>query len=54
MLATLLAVVLVPVQTGVALAIILSLIHGLWTTTQTRPSGVRTFARQDDLVAGRR
>ncbi|MDI9848952.1 SulP family inorganic anion transporter [Rhodoblastus sp. 17X3] len=35
LLATLLLVVLVPVQTGVALAIILSLIHGLWTTTQT-------------------
>jgi MFS superfamily sulfate permease-like transporter len=29
------AVVLLPVQTGVALAIILSLIHGVWTTTQT-------------------
>jgi sulfate permease, SulP family len=35
LLATLLLVVLVPIQTGVALAIILSLIHGLWTTTQT-------------------
>jgi MFS superfamily sulfate permease-like transporter len=32
---TLLAVVLLPVQTGVALAIMLSLIHGVWTTTQT-------------------
>jgi MFS superfamily sulfate permease-like transporter len=32
---TLLLVALVPIQTGVALAIILSLIHGLWTTTQT-------------------
>ena len=29
------AVVLLPVQTGVALAIMLSLIHGLWSTTQT-------------------
>jgi MFS superfamily sulfate permease-like transporter len=29
------AVVLLPVQTGVALAIMLSLMHGLWTTTQT-------------------
>jgi MFS superfamily sulfate permease-like transporter len=35
LLATLLLVVLAPVETGVALAIILSLIHGLWTTTQT-------------------
>jgi SulP family sulfate permease len=33
--ATMLLVALVPIQTGVALAIILSLIHGLWTTTQT-------------------
>ncbi|WP_294536881.1 SulP family inorganic anion transporter [uncultured Rhodoblastus sp.] len=32
---TLFAVVLLPVQTGVGLAIILSLIHGVWTTTQT-------------------
>jgi sulfate permease, SulP family len=32
---TILAVVLLPVQTGVALAIMLSLIHGVWTTTQT-------------------
>jgi MFS superfamily sulfate permease-like transporter len=32
---TLFAVVLLPVQTGVALAIILSLIHGVWTSTQT-------------------
>jgi MFS superfamily sulfate permease-like transporter len=32
---TLGAVVLLPVQTGVGLAIILSLIHGVWTTTQT-------------------
>jgi MFS superfamily sulfate permease-like transporter len=29
------AVVLLPVQTGVALAIMLSLIHGVWSTTQT-------------------
>ncbi len=42
MLATLFAVVLVPVQTGVALAIILSLIHGLWSTTQ---SDLRVFER---------
>jgi MFS superfamily sulfate permease-like transporter len=34
-LVTLLAVVVLPVQTGVALAIMLSLIHGVWTTTQT-------------------
>ncbi len=34
-LVTLCAVVLLPVQTGVALAIMLSLIHGVWTTTQT-------------------
>ncbi len=33
---TMLAVTLLPVQTGVALAIILSLLHGLWTTTHTR------------------
>jgi MFS superfamily sulfate permease-like transporter len=42
LLATLFLVVLVPVQTGVALAIILSLIHGLWTTTQT---DLHTFRR---------
>ena len=42
MLATLVAVVLVPVQTGVALAIILSLIHGLWGATQ---SDLRVFER---------
>jgi sulfate permease, SulP family len=40
--ATLLLVALVPIQTGVALAIILSLIHGLWTTTQT---GLQIFQR---------
>jgi MFS superfamily sulfate permease-like transporter len=32
---TLFAVVALPVQTGVGLAIILSLIHGVWTSTQT-------------------
>ncbi len=42
MLVTLFAVVLVPVQTGVALAIILSLIHGLWSATQ---SDLRVFER---------
>ncbi|HUO54150.1 MAG TPA: SulP family inorganic anion transporter [Rhodoblastus sp.] len=42
MVATLFAVVLVPVQTGVALAIILSLIHGTWTATQT---DLHVFAR---------
>ncbi|WP_298429467.1 SulP family inorganic anion transporter [Rhodoblastus sp.] len=42
LLVTLFAVVVVPVQTGVALAIILSLIHGLWTTTQT---DLRVFER---------
>ncbi len=39
---TLLAVVFLPVQTGVALAIMLSLIHGVWTTTQT---DVQVFER---------
>jgi MFS superfamily sulfate permease-like transporter len=34
-LVTILAVVFLPVQTGVALAIMLSLLHGLWTSTQT-------------------
>ncbi|MGA8169401.1 MAG: SulP family inorganic anion transporter [Methylocystis sp.] len=33
---TMLAVVILPVQTGVALAIMLSLVHGVWTTTRTR------------------
>ncbi len=33
---TLLAVVLLPVEIGVALSILLSLAHGMWTTTQTR------------------
>lgn len=33
---TMLAVVLLPIQQGVALAIILSLLHGVWTTTRTR------------------
>ncbi len=33
---TMLAVVILPVQTGVALAIMLSLAHGVWTTTRTR------------------
>jgi SulP family sulfate permease len=33
---TMLAVVLLPIQTGVGLAIILSLLHGVWTTTRTR------------------
>jgi sulfate permease, SulP family len=32
---TMLAVVLLPIQTGVGLAIILSLLHGVWTTTRT-------------------
>jgi MFS superfamily sulfate permease-like transporter len=35
-LVTMLAVVFLPVQTGVALAIMLSLIHGVFTTTRTR------------------
>ena len=39
---TLFAVVLLPVQTGVALAIMLSLIHGVWSTTQT---DLQTFER---------
>lgn len=42
LIATLLLVVLAPIQTGVGLAIILSLLHGLWTTTQT---SLQTFAR---------
>jgi MFS superfamily sulfate permease-like transporter len=42
MLVTLFEVVLVPVQNGVALAIILSLIHGLWSATQ---SDLRVFER---------
>ncbi len=33
---TMLAIVILPVQTGVALAIMLSLIHGVFTTTRTR------------------
>lgn len=33
---TILAVVFLPVQTGVGLAIVLSLAHGMWTTTRTR------------------
>jgi SulP family sulfate permease len=33
---TLLAVVLLPVEIGVALSILLSLAHGMWTTTRTR------------------
>ncbi len=32
---TMLAVALLPVQTGVGLSIVLSLVHGLWTTTRT-------------------
>jgi len=36
MAATLLAVAALPVQTGVGLAITLSLIHGVWTTTRAR------------------
>jgi sulfate permease, SulP family len=35
-LVTMLVVVLLPMQTGVALAIITSLLHGVWTTTRTR------------------
>jgi sulfate permease, SulP family len=42
MLVTLFAVVLAPVEIGVALAIILSLIHGLWSTTR---SDLREFER---------
>jgi sulfate permease, SulP family len=34
--ATMLSVVLLPVQEGVGLAIMLSLLHGAWTTTRTR------------------
>ena len=33
---TALAVVFLPIQTGVGLAIVLSLVHGMWTTTRTR------------------
>ncbi len=33
---TILSIVLLPVQEGVALAIILSLLHGVWTATRTR------------------
>ncbi len=42
MLVTLFAVVLSPIEIGVALAIILSLIHGVWSTTQ---SDLRVFER---------
>lgn len=35
-LVTMLSIVLLPVQEGVALAIILSLLHGVWTATRTR------------------
>ena len=36
-LATMLAIVLLPIQTGVALGIFLSLAHGVYTTTRARP-----------------
>nr|WP_252393881.1 SulP family inorganic anion transporter [Candidatus Rhodoblastus alkanivorans] len=60
LLATLFAVVLIPVQTGVALAIILSLIHGVWTMTQTdlrvfeRLPGKTVWWPEDEDVAGER
>ena len=50
-LVTMLAVVVLPVQTGVALAIMLSMIHGVWTTTQTDLHPVRAPARRDRVVA---
>ncbi|ATQ69524.1 MULTISPECIES: SulP family inorganic anion transporter [Methylosinus] len=37
---TMAAVVALPVQTGVSLAILLSLLHGVWTTTRTRLIGL--------------
>ena len=55
---TLFAVVVLPVQTGVALAIMLSLIHGVWTTTQTdlqlfeRLSGETVWWPQHPAKAG--
>jgi SulP family sulfate permease len=42
---TLLAVVLLPVEIGVALSIVLSLAHGMWTTTRTR---LITFERMQN------
>ncbi len=57
---TMFAVVLLPVQTGVALAIMLSLIHGVWTTTQTdlqtfeRLPGETVWWPQHPAIAGER
>jgi MFS superfamily sulfate permease-like transporter len=54
------AVVLLPVQTGVALAIMLSLIHGVWSTTQTdlqlfeRLPGQTVWWPQHPAIAGER
>ena len=49
---TMLGVMILPVQIGVGLAIILSLAHGVWTTTRT-PHRIRSLARHLRLVAAR-
>ncbi len=57
---TMSAVVLLPIQTGVSLAITLSLLHGVWTTTRTRLieldriPGTTVWWPASDTVAGER
>ncbi len=57
---TMLAVVILPVQTGVGLAIMLSLVHGVWTTTRTRLveferlPGTSVWWPESKIIAGER
>ena len=49
--ATAAAIIVLPIEQGVGLGIALSLLHGIWSTTRARVAGVRTRARNLDLVA---
>ena len=51
-LATAALIIVLPIQQGAALGIILSLLHGIWSTTRARLVEVRPRARHHDLVAG--
>ena len=51
-LATAALIIVLPIQQGAALGIILSLLHGIWSTTRARLVRIRPRARHHDLVAG--
>ncbi len=51
--ATAAAIIVLPIEQGVAVGIVLSLLHGIWTTTRARLVAFEQRARHHDLVARR-